>query len=178
MRKVCGAVAVLVFSASVASAAPITIAWAPQSVVGVDGTDFNAATMLFPGFASDSLVSITDAVELGANVHSHGAVVGYSMDLLLDGVWTTLFSGSVNSLGEFAFANTGLSATFTPGIVTGLRFTSSPPQDYSFHDFNGAEFAFNTREDLAPVPEPASLLLLGSGLTGALVRARKRRKAE
>jgi len=83
----------------------------------------------------------------------------------LDGGAWTAFDATSNS--------GNLLVTLAPTWVSSLQFGFSPSYDGD-SDFNVAELTGNLATT-APVPEPTSMLLLGSGLIGLASRLRKRR---
>lgn len=168
-----GAIAAL--TAGRAGAVPITIAFAPQVTdIPCCSTDtFNTATMTFAAIYVNELVSIDDTVGEAAYVHSHAGLINWEMDIRLDGTWSVLLSGSVNDLVGYSFPGV-YNTTFSTGSVDGIRFLRSAAPNNSFHGFDGASFTFDSTS--SPVPEPASMLLLGTGL--AAVGARLRRRQE
>ena len=158
----------LCMSAS-ASALPITVEWTGDEF-------FNSASNSFTGFTANALVSITDTGTHGANtdayVHSHGSSVTWKVDLLVDGSWTTVLSGLIPPNGQLFLADNGLGATFTAGLVQGIRFDGvNPDAGTIFHSVGGASFTFDT----VAVPEPGSGLFLAFGLACAVRRLSRQR---
>lgn len=93
--------------------------------------------------------------------------------------YTAVISGSVspnvNQGGvNINFGNNPVLFTFNDGINTG-SFTLAVA-DLFVETGQQATLTAGTTGQQAPIPEPATLLLLGSGLTGIAAKLRKRRK--
>ena len=139
-------------------AVTISVGWNPQTF-DVTAADFNDATMTFAGINVQSLDSVTGGRSAGAFYHDHGANTTVTMDVLLNGVWTNVFThanfGSANHLIAATFGG----KPFGAGIVTGVRLFSIPNinQTYHFWDIGGPnQVMFNFS---AAVPEPGTLAL-------------------
>jgi PEP-CTERM motif-containing protein len=94
--------------------------------------------------------------------------------------YTAVITGSVspnvNQGGvNINFNNTPVVFTFNDGTNTGSF--SLAVADLFVESGNQANVTAGTTGQQAPIPEPATLLLLGTGLTGIAAKLRKRRKA-
>ena len=83
------------------------------------------------------------------------------------------FQDSISILSSqpliFQFDTFTVSASVLPVTITG-------EENGCYHDFLSIHFEVTPKGNSEPVPEPATLLLLGTGLTGIAVRVRKRRR--
>ncbi len=108
---------------------------------------FDAAEVVAFGGTTNALLEVTDG----------GSYLDlFTLDTILDG------SGPLADFQTFA-------PTGGPVGVTSLSFSASIVWDYGIDNI--------VLDDVAPVPEPASLLLFGTGLTALAYRARRRRRS-
>jgi hypothetical protein len=150
-------------------------------------SDFNDATITFAPFLASVLLDVTDTnLDDGdAQVHNHSTTVPMTADLeiLLNGVWTNLWTAAVPLSAAPLYLTTIPSANFSLGMVSGIRLLSNPDQFDSYHSLRtnadvtkGLQFTFDAK-GVASVPEPTSLLLFGTGIAGlAAGRLKQRRR--
>lgn len=83
---------------------------------------------------------------------------------------------TLSPLSNDAFSFSTLSVT-APGINS-IRFIGGSQTFPNSVFYDNLTATFNLTTPTAPIPEPATLLLLGTGLAGTAARLRRRRKAE
>jgi len=159
------------------SANAVTVAWNPQTF-DVVNSSFNTATMTFAGFTATDLDSILSANTSAAIYHAHTGSMTATIELRIDNAWTTIFTDTITSSdGNVLIANTFTGASFSSGTVDGIRLSSAPQQNQSFHNWltttstTPVIFDFSS----AAVPIPAAVWLFGSGLLGLVGMARRKK---
>lgn len=105
---------------------------------------------------------------------SHGAV-SYTASLIGGPLDLTQFQHAKGSTADFAFVlDAEAAARLNAALAANpnLRFGLSA----AFLNTQGGPEAFGISKSSAPVPEPTTMLLLGTGLAGIAAKIRKRRK--
>jgi hypothetical protein len=88
-------------------------------------------------------------------------------------------NGTAPPLGTFCSSAAGMKLSGTDSqLISSLKSPYSLSQVVTFSLSAGSELSFIAEQTVTPVPEPASLILLGSGLLGATILVRKRMQSK
>ncbi|MBC7930307.1 MAG: PEP-CTERM sorting domain-containing protein [Rubrivivax sp.] len=162
--------AVVMFSAT-AKADPVTFTFTTPSLTATPNTVVNFfATLTNTGLDSPTSIAIN-----GASFNLPFA--GFSLDdtpFLLNFDGQSIASGA--SLGPLSIFNVAV-GNVAPGSYTG-SFTVFYQSVTGGLQSVSQNFQIVVQSGTDPIPEPATLILLGTGLAGAAAAARRRRRRE
>ena len=175
MKNIARFVLIAVFACLTTHAFAVSVPW-------TGATDFDNSSMMFDPVHASHLAFTTPRIEpcpfvgvgCTAEYHSHGGLSIGTLDLLLDNVWTTVYSGSVDN--DAVLTLDTLAIDFLSSSVTGAYWHTPTPQSVSFHNFVNVTFDFSEPSaDSVDVPEPTTIALFGLGLLGVAVARRRTR---
>ena len=106
------------------------------------------------------------------------AIVAKDFDVLTPSDWTTLvpFTSLAISVGSPAdTSNDPIQISFNYQLLGADMFNSAWEQSYLMFDMdNGFDFSFGSTNPSNPTPEPATMILFGTGLVGLAGLGRKK----
>ena len=158
--------------ASWASSAFAQAAWStPQwSTATTDGstTDFDTGTLSFPAQTASQIRVMAPGNGI---FHNHGDPVSATIEVLLNGVWTLVFTSVPDTTGSGIFISSFPTpvATFTPGQVAGVRMSCTQYVGYCYHGVENTMYfelsggGRNASEVIASFMSRRNDLLLSNG---------------
>jgi hypothetical protein len=131
----------------------------------------------------DSGPVTTDPFNIGFQDSGNGSV-DIGIDLFNGTTWVNIYQATIPD-GGTVFMSSISNINFAVMSVEGIRFTSSPPQNQTYHSFYDSSFCdgqcpttFNFHDAVAQTPLPAALPLFAGGLGAfGLFAWRRKRKA-
>jgi hypothetical protein len=169
----CGFVVVFMVAAGKANADPLVLSLQNNSLTAVAG-----GSVTFSAFATNTGTTNTNTVTI-----TNGAIVlnGGAISFTVDGSpfganWAGQMVANGVTLGPLSLFTLNIPVGTLDGIYHGsvlLEYLSAAGQNQFS---NSADWTV-TVSSPAPVPEPTTMLLLGTGLAGIAAKVRKRRKA-
>jgi len=153
-----------------AQADPITLSLTPNTQTGVPGS-----LLTFGGSLTNTSTSLLFINGLNLQLNAPSGSFTLDDSAFFINVPPQLLAGqSTNTIPLFTVT---LGNGVLPGTYTGSLTILGGLTGADFNDLGSQFFQITVQSPTDPVPEPATIILLGTGLAGVVARARKRRKA-
>src|SRR4029077_1210493 len=121
-----------------ALSAPVLASLTPPwsgAVTDVNNANFDTGTLLFPAQHA-SQISIVGSGP--GYTHDHGVGASAQVSVLLNGVWTVVFTGPVSNGTDILLSSFPVPLpSFPGGQVSGVRLSTTKPVNQAFHNIQG-----------------------------------------
>ncbi|MGH9902796.1 MAG: PEP-CTERM sorting domain-containing protein, partial [Pyrinomonadaceae bacterium] len=151
-----------------AQADPVLVITPPQQTAGL------GATVTFSGTLTNDTGAEIFLNASNLQIFSPAFGPGNLIDLFVE---EAPFSIAANSSATWLLFRVTVPGVIAPGTYEGVYRIFGGADELADALLAEASFRITVEGDLSPVPEPATMLLLGTGLAGVAAGARRRRRA-